>query len=379
MAAATTGVCSFLPPFLEKMLCARGIRCNSELYREQRNALAAEAPRRLALDPATVALAQIRIYDYSRAQFLPGEAVDLRDYLDDQGFFIKPHPDPDIERVYTAAYKTHTFYRRVFNRNSIDDAGMSIICSVHAPATCNAFWNGRQMVFGDCHGVFDGVVWNSLTSCLDIIGHELTHGVTQHTSPLLYVMQPGALNEHISDVMGLVLKQWNALAEKKEEAKPSSLHERYWHLGDELLDDPIYVNKATGIFSLRSFKAPGTAFPNDHQVSKMADYYNGVEDDGGVHINSGIPNHAFYLAAMSINEPTWEVLAQIWYRTMTAREPSNKLSPQTQFSQFAKATLVQAAKFDEKRNAGLQRDMRPYATVPKLKKAWETVGVLTKD
>lgn len=170
----------------------------------------------------------------------------------------------------------------MFGRNSIDDAGLTMVSSVHysenGQGFDNALWNGHQMIYGD-----GGEEFGRMTKCPDVVAHELTHGITQYTAGLAYQGQSGALNESMSDVFGVVVRQWyqqqtNPAAPQTDPAKAN------WLVGDGLL-------RAGG--ALRSMAAPGTAFPDDPQPALMKDY-----QYGGVHINSGIPNHAFYLAAV---------------------------------------------------------------------------------
>ena len=157
----------------------------------------------------------------------------------------------------------------------------------------NAFWDGTQMVFGDG----DGTVFNRFTIAVDVIGHELTHGVTEHTAALVYQGQSGALNESISDVFGSLVKQ-QALGQDAAAA-------------DWLIGAGLFTAQVKGV-ALRSMKAPGTAYDDpqlgkDPQPATMADYVETTDDNGGVHLNSGIPNHAFYLAATAIGGHAWEV------------------------------------------------------------------------
>src|SRR5947207_15848414 len=94
---------------------------------------------------------------------------------------------------------TYDFYQNAYNRNSVDGRGLRLDSTVHYDQQFdNAFWDGRQMVYGDG----DRVLFDRFTKCIDVVGHELTHGVTQYTAGLSYHGQSGALNESISDVFG---------------------------------------------------------------------------------------------------------------------------------------------------------------------------------
>ena len=112
-----------------------------------------------------------------------------------------PSDDVAVNQAWEGADETYRFYSDVLGRNSVDDRGMELVSSVHFGSNFdNAFWNGSQMVYGDGSGrIF---VKGGLTAAIDVIGHELTHGVTQYTAGLEYSSQPGALNESFSDVFG---------------------------------------------------------------------------------------------------------------------------------------------------------------------------------
>jgi Zn-dependent metalloprotease len=201
------------------------------------------------------------------------------------------------------------------------------------------------MVYGDGGRLFKP---GSLTTALDVIAHELTHGVTQFTANLDYAGQPGALNESMSDVFGSMVKQY-ALGQTVDEAD--------WLIGAGLLRDP----QAT---ALRSVKDPGSAAPDDPQPASMADFRqlpdNEDGDWGGVHINSGIPNRAFYLAARALGGHSWDRAGRVWYDALTRR-----LRPDAQFSDAARATIEAA---EELFPGGAVRD--------RVEEAWRTVEVL---
>src|SRR6478735_3729568 len=185
----------------------------------------------------------------------------------------------------------------------------------------NAFWNGSQMVFGDG----DGDVFERFTKSLSVIGHELAHGVTQYSAGLAYRNQAGALNESMSDVFGALVEQH---VENQTAAQAS------WLIGEGL-----FTPKVQGQ-ALRSMKAPGTAYDDDvlgkdPQPDSMDSYVRTSADNGGVHINSGIPNRAFYLVADALGGYAWEAPGRIWYETLT----NGSLPPSATFSVFARATV----------------------------------------
>ncbi len=238
------------------------------------------------------------IYDMhngSNNNALPGELV--------RGEGDPESSDIAVNEAYDGAGATYDFYKDIFDRNSLDGNGLRMDSSVHFDVNYdNAFWDGKQMVYGDGDG--DIFRKGCFTNCIDVIGHEMTHGVTQYESDLYYQDQSGALNESFSDVMGIQVKQ-RVLNQTAEQA-------------DWLIGAGIFTPKINGV-ALRSMKAPGTAYDDpvlggrDPQPARMNDYVKMDTDDGGVHINSGIPNHAFYLVAVEIGGYAWEKAGKIWY------------------------------------------------------------------
>ena len=228
--------------------------------------------RLAAFAPASREHQTPRVYDAQNDLSLPGKLV--------RGEKEKKSKDASVDGAYDGSGKTYDFYLKVFTRNSIDGQGMRLDSTVHYRRNFNnAFWNGQQMVYGDG----DGEIFNRFTKSLDVIGHELTHGVTQFTAGLVYQDQPGALNEHMSNVFGSLVKQ----RAKKQTAKQA----------DWLIGEGLFTNKINGV-ALRSMKAPGTGYNDpligkDPQPDHMSKYVKTAKDNGGVHINSGIPNKAF--------------------------------------------------------------------------------------
>jgi len=283
------------------------------------------------------------IYDSQHQDSLPGKKV--------RGEGDTATSDESVTRAYNGLGATFELFLKVYGRHSIDDAGLSLDASVHYSQDYNnAFWNGEQMVFGDG----DGEIFLDFTIPIDVMAHELTHGVTQYTANLEYFGQSGALNESMSDVFGSLVKQ-HALGQSADEAD--------WLIGAGLL-----AERVTGV-ALRSLKAPGTAYDDDvlgkdPQPGTMDDYVRTSRDNGGVHINSGIPNHAFYLAATALGGNAWEKAGRVWYDVLTGGE----LSPDAQFDDFARLTVAAAqARFGE----GEERDA--------VREAWEGVGITDLD
>jgi Zn-dependent metalloprotease len=230
--------------------------------------------------------------------------------------------DEAADQAYDGLGQTFAFFNEIFDRDSIDDAGMPLRGVVHfGQQYPNAFWDGRRMVFGDG----DGSICGPMTRSLDVIGHELAHGVTEDEAGLEYFGQSGALNESMSDVFGSLVEQ---------HSKGQTAEQADWLVGDE-----VWTPNVSGD-ALRSMKAPGTAYDDpvvgkDPQPAHMDDFVETVSDNGGVHINSGIPNHAFYTVAMRFGGNAWERAGRIWFEALRDAE----LSPQSTFDRFAAITM----------------------------------------
>ena len=260
---------------------------------------------------------QRTIFDDRHTQTLPGTTVRSEGQ--------PPVQDTAVNQAYDGLGDTFNLYLEVYHRNSIDNAGLPLKATVHYGTSFdNAFWDGQEMVFGDG----DNTIFTGFTGSIDVIGHELTHGVTGSEANLIYQGQPGALNESISDVFGSLVKQHtlNQTADKAD-----------WLIGAGILAKGI-----KGV-ALRSMKAPGTAYDDpklgkDPQPADMAHYLKTSDDSGGVHINSGIPNHAFFLVASAIGGNAWERAGQIWYDTLT----DHRLKANANFAAFANLTILNA-------------------------------------
>lgn len=275
------------------------------------------------------------VYDARHATKLPGKLV--------RGETDAASSDAAVNQAFDGAGITYDFYLQVLKRNSIDGAGMRIDSSVHYDKKYNnAFWNGRQMVYGDG----DGKLFTGFTAAIDVIAHELTHGITQNIVPgggLVYEGQSGALNESVSDVFGSVVKQWHL---------KQSVQTADWLIGAGIMLPA--VGKA-----LRSMAAPGdtsVTWSGDDQPGTMAGY----QADADVHTNSGIPNHAFYLAAMALGGNSWDKAGPIWYQALSLLT--------------ANATFVDAATATAKAAGLLYGATSPE--VGAVQGAWRAVGVL---
>jgi Zn-dependent metalloprotease len=307
----------------------------TERFRGRRESL------RLLAAPLPVGQKRRTVFDAGHGMRLPGKLV----RSEGEG----ASKDVAVNEAYDGAGSTYDFYGAAYDRNSIDNKGMRLDSSVHYSTEYdNAFWNGQEMVYGDG----DGDLFQRFTISVDVIGHELTHGVTAAEANLDYENEPGALNESFSDVFGSLVKQWS-----KNQAADQA---------DWLIGEGLFTPKVKGM-ALRSMKSPGTAYDDpvlgkDPQPADMSGFYTGTDDDGGVHINSGIPNRAFYLAATAIGGFAWEKAGLIWYTALRDR-----LRHDASFATAA-AALVGVARELFGENGGEQRAVSD---------AWTVVGVLS--
>ncbi len=336
------------PPYILKKLLESG---EEEIRQAALNTLISTAQLRgeravrasFAGSAAAPANGRRTIFDCRNSRFLP-QATLVRSESD------PPVADASANRAFDAIGATRDFYKKVFDRNSIDNRGMRLQGYVHfATNYNNAFWDGQQLVFGDG----DGRVFTDFTGSCEVIAHEFAHGVTEHTAGLDYHNQSGALNESLSDVFGVMVKQWT-LHQRAAEAD--------WLIGADVFTPNIKAD------ALRSMKAPGTAYDNkllgkDPQPDHMSHYVKLPDteqgDMGGVHVNSGIPNRAFYLTAMGIGGYAWDAPGHIWYESLKAS------SPQTQFQEFADTTYLKAGQLY---GAGSAEQQAVLA-------AWNEVGI----
>ncbi len=355
-AACRCGLCCITPPLMLETIAQRAKRPSLKRWAEDTLAvtrslrearLSASAP-----DPEPEMAArpkpegkQRAVYSARQGQSLPGSLIRPEG--------APPTGDPAVDEAFDGSGATYDFLKTVFGRAGLDGANLRIVSTVHyGRGYDNAFWNGKQMVYGDG----DGEVFLRFTRSLDVIGHELAHGVTEFTSGLVYWEQPGALNEHFSDVIGVLVKQWQ-LGQKAEDAD--------WLIGAELLG-PELRNPPGHAVALRSMKAPGTAYDDpllgkDPQPAHMKDLYRGYADQGGVHINSGIPNLVFYRVAIGFGGYAWEKAGRIWWRAFT--EPG-RMSARASFREAAKETIEVARLLYDAQAAAL------------VAEAWDSVGVV---
>ena len=337
-------MCSIVPPYLlaniarngtarQRAVAVRSLRLDV-VHRSERSTVTVLAEQQAAGDGL-----QRAVSSAGGIESLPGRPVRTEGDA--------PSGDPAVDEAYDGLGATYALYLDAYGRRSVDDADLPLPATVHYGRDYdNAFWNGERMVFGDG----DGELFQRFTIAVDVIGHELTHAVTEQTAGLAYQGQSGALNESVSDVFGSLVKQ-RALGQDAAAA-------------DWLIGAGLFTDQVEGL-ALRSMKAPGTAYDDDvlgadPQPAHVRDLVETKDDNGGVHINSGIPNHAFYLAATAIGGRAWEVTGRIWYDTLVA----GGLASTADFAAFAAAT-VRAA----------QGRFGP-AEEQAVRTAWEAVGVV---
>lgn len=339
--------CTFVPPYLLQRIARRaGTRhaCDSgrgTLQVDDRLRARRESPPPEMAAPRLPGTSTRVVHTANNTETLPGDVV-RRDG-------DPPVGDLAVDEAFDSSGQALDLFQSQFGRRSIDGQGGTVSITVHYGRDYdNAFWDGSQLVFGDG----DGQIFERFTKPMDVMAHEFTHGVTQFTIGLAYQDQPGALNESISDVFAAMAKQ-RLLGQSAAEAN--------WLIAEGLFKPEINAK------ALRSMKEPGTAYDDpqigrDRQVGSMADYVHTDDDSGGVHINSGIPNRAFALAAIAIGGASWEKAGQVWYDTLL----NGELSPQAGFRTFAEATVASAG--------------RLFANDPsigeRIRAAWFEVGVL---
>ena len=274
----------------------------------------------------------ITVYNCGHGNTLPGTPV------------ANPGSSSDLtaKRAFTETTAVAQFYKTLFGRNSVDNAGKTLMSSVHYSVNYNnAFWNGNQMTYGDG----DGNIFVDFTKSTDVIGHELTHGVTQFSAALSYVNEAGGLNESISDVFGSMFRQWRA---------NQDVAHADWLIGKDIMGPGAI---AKGFTCLRDMSNPAAKHCLAPQPTNFKQYTDGMDP----HYSSGIPNFAFYKAAMAVGGNSWEKVGKIWYQALTGFAPN----PSMKMSVFANRTRTIAGTM--------------FPAVPAIKtavdKAWTAVGL----
>jgi Zn-dependent metalloprotease len=313
----------------------------AKLERDWRNARAAVAKfakqARAILPTAVTALAAVAppsvlVFDCQHGVTLPGTPV------------ANPGASTDApaKRAFDETTAVVNFYQSVFGRNSLDNAGMTLISSVHFSVNYNnAAWTGTQMKYGDG----DGNIFIDFTKSNDVIGHELTHGVTQFTAGFAYRNQAGGLNESMSDVFGSMFRQWRA---------NQTVGAADWLIGKEIMGPGA---TARGFTCLRDMANPAASHCVAPQPTKFSQYRDGMDP----HDSSGIPNLAFYKAATAVGGRSWEKAGRIWYQALTGFAPN----PNMKMKVFANRTRTLAGTL--------------FPADPAIKtavdKAWKAVGL----
>ncbi|MBZ6388564.1 MULTISPECIES: M4 family metallopeptidase [Pantoea] len=334
---------SVIPPYILRNIVAHGSSHQQDYARRTllhvQHLMAENWQKPVAPKTAAGGHVEREIYDAKNTQNLPGDLLRTEGQSDTG--------DIAAREAWDYLGVTYDFFWQAYQRNSLDNQGLKLLGTVHyGKAYQNAFWNGQQMVFGDG----DGEIFNRFTIAIDVVAHELTHGVTETEAGLIYFEQAGALNESLSDVFGSLVKQYHL----KQSADSAD-----WIIGEGLLASGI---KGRG---LRSMAEPGTAYDDpmlgkDPQPAHMDHYVQTREDNGGVHLNSGIPNRAFYLAAKALGGYAWELAGWAWYDTVCDKS----LPQDADFSTFARLTIQH----------GERRFNRSVAQ--SIEQAWKEVGVL---
>ncbi|KGX88132.1 M4 family metallopeptidase [Pontibacillus litoralis] len=230
--------------------------------------------------------------------------------------------DPAAVDAHVHAAEVYDYFQDTFNRDSFDDEGAKLISSVHVGENWNnAAWNGVQMMYGDG----DGDTFIPLSGALDVIGHELTHAVTDRTADLVYENESGALNESLSDILGAMVDR-----------------------DDWLMGEDVFTPGKEGD-GLRSLRDP-SSIPHPFEEGKgypdhYSELYTGELDNGGVHINSSINNKAAYLLSeggthydVVVEGMGREATEQIYYRALT-----KYLTATSDFSMMRQAAIEAAS------------------------------------
>ena len=271
------------------------------------------------------------------------QTLDLRNEPPEEGtsiFFVastnNTWADQSAVSAHYNAEVAYEYFSNTFNRNSINGQGgtISSIVNVADPNTGggfdNAFWNGQFMAYGNGNTAF-----TPLAGALDVGGHEMSHGVIQNTANLVYQDQAGAINESFADVFGVMIDRED------------------WLLGEDI------VTNAFPSGALRDMQNPnnGGSQLGDRgwQPKDMTEFYTGTQDNGGVHINSGIPNRACYLIATEIGRDKTE---QIYYKALT-----DYLTANSQFVDLRIAVLQSAADLYGDNSAEVQAAANAFDTV----------------
>lgn len=323
--------CTFIPPWLAERVDGAEQAARDEALRAGRGVTARAARAEVVEGPAWT------VHDAGSRTTLPGTPV-RRAGEPDTG-------DAAVDEAGAGIEATLAMFAEALGRDSHDDAGAPVSLTVHYGSHYNnAFWDGTQLVFGDG----DGRIFERFTKPVDVLAHEFSHAVVEHTAGLAYRGQSGALNESVADVFASCLKQ-RVLGQDAGDGD--------WLIGQGIFSPSVKAR------ALRDMAAPGTAYDDpelgtDPQVGHMDDFVVTSADNGGVHLNSGIPNKAFQLAAVAIGGRAIEGAGRVWYDALVRGDvPAN-----ADFATFAAATVAAAGEHaDAVREAWAQVGVEPAA------------------
>jgi Zn-dependent metalloprotease len=295
-----------------------------------------------------------QVFDCQNGTTLPGVFV--------RGEGSKPVSDPTANQAYDNAGYCYNYYYNIFGRDSYDNQGAPLNSSIHYSVLYNnAFWNGNQMVYGDG----DGVLFADFANDLAVICHELTHAVTQSTSNLRYWAESGALNEAFSDIMGSTSVVYTA------------------HPDSDIPDPAVAWLMGVNV-TLMNLNPTGCPFcpiatrymfnpPLDgHSTDFYPERYTGLQDNRGVHSNSGIANLAYVLTVQGGAHPQQKTVG-------TSVIPIGlQVAQQVYYLAFTQY-LFSSATFLDARIATIQAAYALYPTsgliLQSTTDAWTVVGV----
>lgn len=238
---------------------------------------------------------------------------------------LPPVGDPAVDETYDALTHTRRFLKEVYSRFWFPADGGLLAAVVHyGKDFANGWWDGNSLILGDG----DGEIFQRFSQCPEIIAGEATRGLQEMQYFATYQGENGALGGSLCDVFGTLVRQWSL---------DQAVAEADWIIGAGLLAPGRQGD------GLRSLKAPGTAYDDnvlgkDPQPAHMENYVVTERDNGGIHINSGIPNHAFYLLAARLGGRAWERAGQIWWDALTCDELRDGLL----FADWARLTVIAA-------------------------------------
>lgn len=282
---------------------------------------------------------QIRIFDL-QGSIGPGSGSPVRRSGDGL-----TSADPIVEAAMEHATIVQEFYATEFGRDSITGDGMPLeLCVHYGDQLNNALWDGAQFHFGDGNGK----VFRPFALSLEVVAHELSHAMIDATSGLLYENESGALNESFADVMAAMVVQRH---------RGQSVEEANWFIGTDALLPELGLDGIRSFMRRPAFK-DHPVLRSDTQPKHYDDYVHDPEDYGSVHANSGIPNHAFYLAATRLGGKAWERAGRIWFEAFV------KLVPADDFAAAALKTVRTA-----------ETDQKDAEAAEAFREAWAAVGI----